>query len=213
MTPISSIISILVVIFPKDSTVIFFPCLSLSPCPSLERSFDKALYKAVWKCQLVVIVITCVLFGSTDREWELFHQGLQLSEYGVIGIICVITSLSLARTFPQACCSCGLSCIYWRLMVLERTWYILLKMPFCLQDDVVMGTLTVRENLQFSAALRLPSTMKNHEKNERINKVIQELGLAKVADSKVKWKQLMVSLPANRTSPVWVVSLLFRSFL
>lgn len=48
-----------------------------------------------------------------------------------------------------------------------------------------MGTLTVRENLQFSAALRLPSTMSNHEKNERINFVIQELGLAKVADSKV----------------------------
>ncbi|XP_036310626.2 broad substrate specificity ATP-binding cassette transporter ABCG2 [Pipistrellus kuhlii] len=56
---------------------------------------------------------------------------------------------------------------------------------YVVQDDVVMGTLTVRENLQFSAALRLPSTMKNHEKNERINKVIQELGLAKVADSKV----------------------------
>ncbi|XP_015417012.1 PREDICTED: ATP-binding cassette sub-family G member 2-like [Myotis davidii] len=56
---------------------------------------------------------------------------------------------------------------------------------YVVQDDVVMGTLTVRENLQFSAALRLPSTMKNHEKNERINMVIQELGLAKVADSKV----------------------------
>lgn len=64
----------------------------------------------------------------------------------------------------------------------------LVKMPFCLKDDVVMGTLTVRENLQFSAALRLPTTMTNHEKNERINKVIQELGLAKVADSKVKWQ-------------------------
>ncbi|KAM5338570.1 broad substrate specificity ATP-binding cassette transporter ABCG2-like isoform 2-T2 [Glossophaga mutica] len=56
---------------------------------------------------------------------------------------------------------------------------------YVVQDDVVMGTLTVRENLQFSAALRLPSTMTNHEKNERINMVIQELGLAKVADSKV----------------------------
>ncbi|XP_054583514.1 broad substrate specificity ATP-binding cassette transporter ABCG2-like [Eptesicus fuscus] len=56
---------------------------------------------------------------------------------------------------------------------------------YVVQDDVVMGTLTVRENLQFSAALRLPSTMKSHEKNERINMVIQELGLAKVADSKV----------------------------
>lgn len=62
----------------------------------------------------------------------------------------------------------------------------LVKMPFCLKDDVVMGTLTVRENLRFSAALRLPTTMTNREKNERINMVIQELGLAKVADSKVK---------------------------
>ncbi|CAH7145414.1 broad substrate specificity ATP-binding cassette transporter ABCG2 [Phodopus roborovskii] len=56
---------------------------------------------------------------------------------------------------------------------------------YVVQDDVVMGTLTVRENLQFSAALRLPETMKNHEKNERINIVIKELGLDKVADSKV----------------------------
>lgn len=56
---------------------------------------------------------------------------------------------------------------------------------YVVQDDVVMGTLTVRENLQFSAALRLPMTMPNHEKNERINKVIRELGLEKVADSKV----------------------------
>lgn len=64
----------------------------------------------------------------------------------------------------------------------------LVKTPFCFKDDVVMGTLTVRENLQFSAALRLPTTMTNHEKNERINMVIQELGLDKVADSKVMWK-------------------------
>ncbi|XP_077659606.1 broad substrate specificity ATP-binding cassette transporter ABCG2-like isoform X3 [Urocitellus parryii] len=56
---------------------------------------------------------------------------------------------------------------------------------YVVQDDVVMGTLTVRENLQFSAALRLPTTMTNQEKNERINKVIQNLGLSKVADVKV----------------------------
>lgn len=64
----------------------------------------------------------------------------------------------------------------------------LVKNAICLKDDVVMGTLTVRENLQFSAALRLPTTMKQHEKNERITAVIQELGLSKVADSKVMWK-------------------------
>ncbi|XP_055468528.1 broad substrate specificity ATP-binding cassette transporter ABCG2-like isoform X1 [Psammomys obesus] len=56
---------------------------------------------------------------------------------------------------------------------------------YVVQDDIVMGTLTVRENLQFSAALRLPTTMRNHEKNDRINMIIKELGLDKVADSKV----------------------------
>uniref|UniRef100_A0A250XZX9 ATP-binding cassette sub-family G member 2-like protein n=2 Tax=Castor canadensis TaxID=51338 RepID=A0A250XZX9_CASCN len=54
------------------------------------------------------------------------------------------------------------------------------------QDDVVMDNLTVRENLQFSAALRLPTTMTNDEKNERINTIIKELGLDAVADFKVR---------------------------
>jgi ATP-binding cassette subfamily G (WHITE) protein 2 len=48
-----------------------------------------------------------------------------------------------------------------------------------------MDNLTVRENLQFSAALRLPTTMRNDEKNERINTIIKELGLDAVADFKV----------------------------
>nr|XP_021144741.1 ATP-binding cassette sub-family G member 2 isoform X2 [Columba livia] len=56
---------------------------------------------------------------------------------------------------------------------------------YVVQDDVVMGTLTVRENLKFSAALRLPKSVKEQEKNERVNQVIKELGLTKVADSKV----------------------------
>uniref|UniRef100_A0A8B9FWQ8 Broad substrate specificity ATP-binding cassette transporter ABCG2 n=1 Tax=Amazona collaria TaxID=241587 RepID=A0A8B9FWQ8_9PSIT len=56
---------------------------------------------------------------------------------------------------------------------------------YVVQDDVVMGTLTVRENLKFSAALRLPKSVKEHEKNERVNQIIKELGLSKVADLKV----------------------------
>ncbi|NXN79038.1 ABCG2 protein, partial [Bombycilla garrulus] len=56
---------------------------------------------------------------------------------------------------------------------------------YVVQDDVVMGTLTVRENLKFSAALRLPKSVKESEKNERVNQIIKELGLSKVADSKV----------------------------
>ncbi|XP_077877728.1 broad substrate specificity ATP-binding cassette transporter ABCG2-like isoform X1 [Ictidomys tridecemlineatus] len=56
---------------------------------------------------------------------------------------------------------------------------------FVVQNNVLINTLTVRENLQFSAALRLPTTMTNHEKNERINKIIEDLDLSEVADSKV----------------------------
>ncbi|KAA8594693.1 hypothetical protein FQN60_011828 [Etheostoma spectabile] len=52
-------------------------------------------------------------------------------------------------------------------------------------EDVVMGTLTVRENLRFSAALRLPSSVPQSEKEARVNHLINELGLTKVADSKV----------------------------
>ncbi|XP_078269100.1 broad substrate specificity ATP-binding cassette transporter ABCG2-like [Rhinoraja longicauda] len=56
---------------------------------------------------------------------------------------------------------------------------------YVVQDDVVMGTLTVRENLQFSAALRLSRSIHSKEKRERVDKVIKELGLTNVADSKV----------------------------
>uniref|UniRef100_A0A673K4R8 ATP-binding cassette sub-family G member 2-like n=1 Tax=Sinocyclocheilus rhinocerous TaxID=307959 RepID=A0A673K4R8_9TELE len=52
-------------------------------------------------------------------------------------------------------------------------------------DDVVMGTLTVRENLCFSAALRLPKSICQREKDEKVEGLIQELGLSKVADSRV----------------------------
>lgn len=48
-----------------------------------------------------------------------------------------------------------------------------------------MGTLTVRENLRFSAALRLPTSVPQSEKEARVNRLISELGLTKVADSKV----------------------------
>ncbi|XP_053714260.1 broad substrate specificity ATP-binding cassette transporter ABCG2d isoform X2 [Synchiropus splendidus] len=56
---------------------------------------------------------------------------------------------------------------------------------YVVQEDVVMGTLTVRENLCFSAALRLPTSVPQTEKQARVNHLIKELGLTKVADSKV----------------------------
>ncbi|XP_051983209.1 broad substrate specificity ATP-binding cassette transporter ABCG2d [Xyrauchen texanus] len=56
---------------------------------------------------------------------------------------------------------------------------------YVVQDDIVMGTLTVRENLRFSAALRLSSHVSPREKEARVNHLISELGLNKVADAKV----------------------------
>ena len=48
-----------------------------------------------------------------------------------------------------------------------------------------MGTLTVRENLHFSAALRLPSHMTFKQRKERVESIIDELGLTKCANTKV----------------------------
>ena len=53
------------------------------------------------------------------------------------------------------------------------------------QDDVVMGTLSVRENLEFSAALRLPGHMTRTQRKERVERVIETLGLYRCADTKV----------------------------
>ncbi len=40
-------------------------------------------------------------------------------------------------------------------------------------------------DLRFSAALRLPKSIRQREKDEKIERLIQELGLSKVADSRV----------------------------
>uniref|UniRef100_A0A673N692 ATP-binding cassette, sub-family G (WHITE), member 2a n=1 Tax=Sinocyclocheilus rhinocerous TaxID=307959 RepID=A0A673N692_9TELE len=47
---------------------------------------------------------------------------------------------------------------------------------YVVQDDVVMGTLTVRENLRFSAALRLPKSIRQREKDEKIERLNSGVG-------------------------------------
>ena len=54
-----------------------------------------------------------------------------------------------------------------------------------------MGTLSVKENLLFSAALRLPSSTTWAQRKDRVEKVIQELGLERCADTKVGVAQLL----------------------
>lgn len=48
-----------------------------------------------------------------------------------------------------------------------------------------MGTLSVRENLYFSAALRLPNTLTKKERTNKVNEILHDLGLMVVADQKV----------------------------
>lgn len=56
---------------------------------------------------------------------------------------------------------------------------------YVVQEDIFSGTLTVRENLIFSANLRLPKTISDHEKNERVSRIIADLGLESCADTRM----------------------------
>ncbi|XP_045904151.1 broad substrate specificity ATP-binding cassette transporter ABCG2b isoform X3 [Micropterus dolomieu] len=61
-----------------------------------------------------------------------------------------------------------------------------LSSAYVVQDDILMGTLTVKENLQFSANLRLkPQHHSSTDKKSRVDAIIQELGLTDCADTKI----------------------------
>ena len=54
---------------------------------------------------------------------------------------------------------------------------------YVIQDDCLMGTLSVRENIAFSASLRLRASLSIREKREKVQEVINKLGLTRVADT------------------------------
>ncbi|OON14967.1 ABC transporter, ATP-binding protein, partial [Opisthorchis viverrini] len=53
---------------------------------------------------------------------------------------------------------------------------------YVVQDNIAVDTLTVRENIAFSAALRLPRKLTSEERKAKVDEVIEELGLTSVAD-------------------------------
>jgi len=57
------------------------------------------------------------------------------------------------------------------------------RVGYVVQDDIVSGTLTVRENLMFSANVRLPTKLSSKAKIDIVNEVIMELGLEKCANT------------------------------
>uniref|UniRef100_A0A8C5DNX2 ATP-binding cassette sub-family G member 2-like n=1 Tax=Gouania willdenowi TaxID=441366 RepID=A0A8C5DNX2_GOUWI len=61
-----------------------------------------------------------------------------------------------------------------------------LNSAYVIQDDILMGTLTVKENLLFSANLRLdPEHHSPLDKHHRVHSIIQDLGLSDCADTKI----------------------------
>ncbi|XP_037065145.1 ATP-binding cassette sub-family G member 3-like [Peromyscus leucopus] len=58
------------------------------------------------------------------------------------------------------------------------------------QNDVVRHMVTVRENIEFSAALRLPMTITRDERRRRIDEVLELLHLDKVANVQPRSKEL-----------------------
>ena len=56
---------------------------------------------------------------------------------------------------------------------------------YVLQDDDMFSELTVREQISYSANLRLPRDMPHESKMRRVDRVIDELGLAKVRDNRI----------------------------
>ena len=59
------------------------------------------------------------------------------------------------------------------------------RVGYVVQDDIVSGTLSVRENLAFSANLRLSKHTTREQKTSIVRNVIEQLGLEKCADTKV----------------------------
>ena len=53
------------------------------------------------------------------------------------------------------------------------------------QEDTLLGTLTVRETIYYSAYLRLPDKMSKNEKNTIVASTILEMGLQDCADTPI----------------------------
>ncbi|XP_032380953.1 broad substrate specificity ATP-binding cassette transporter ABCG2b [Etheostoma spectabile] len=61
-----------------------------------------------------------------------------------------------------------------------------LSSAYVVQDDILMGTLSVRENLLFSANLRLnPRHHSSSDKKSKVDAILQDLGLTDCADTKI----------------------------
>lgn len=67
----------------------------------------------------------------------------------------------------------------------SRTASIMRSSAYVMQDNVHIGVLTVRQTLNYAAALRLSEKMTAQGKTKRVDKILDMLGLAEHADTLV----------------------------
>jgi ABC-type multidrug transport system ATPase subunit len=72
--------------------------------------------------------------------------------------------------------------VYINGRVLKKKW-LKRSMGFVFQDDLLLWNLTVRETILFAAKLRLPQSMPMAEKEDRVDALIERLGISGVKDS------------------------------
>ena len=63
---------------------------------------------------------------------------------------------------------------------------LMTKIAYVKQNDIFFGHLTVRDQLTYTALLRMPGDMRTELKHNEVDKVIRMLRLTKVADSPIK---------------------------
>jgi ABC-type multidrug transport system ATPase subunit len=59
------------------------------------------------------------------------------------------------------------------------------QVGFVAQQDVLPATLTVFEALLFAARLRLPESVNDEEKKDRVNDILQKLGITGIKDTRI----------------------------
>lgn len=65
------------------------------------------------------------------------------------------------------------------------TYHLQRSVGYIMQDDVMMGTQTVREYLLFQTRMRLPPHLSAMDRYSRVQHVIEDLGLTRVANTRI----------------------------
>lgn len=70
-----------------------------------------------------------------------------------------------------------------KITAIESFFFLCIFQSYVTQEDIFMGSLTVRETLTYSAHLRLPSSMTKEEKIEVVEETLSKMGLQDCAET------------------------------